>query len=38
MRYLAYMFILSFVVLSFSLTASAEAEVHEEDIIVGNVI
>ena len=38
MRYLAYMFILSFVVLSFSLTASAETEVHEEDIIVGNII
>ena len=43
MRYLnlsslGYVFLLSFVVLSFSFTANAEEEVHEDDIIVGNVI
>ena len=43
MRYLnlnclVYVFLLSFVVLSFSLTASAEEDVHQDDIMVGNVI
>ena len=38
MRYLGYMFLLSFMVLSFSFTASAEEEVHADDIVVGNVI
>ena len=43
MRYLnlnclVYVFLLSFVVLSFSLTANAEEGVHQDDIMVGNVI
>ncbi len=38
LRSLGYVFLLSFVVLSFSFTANAEEEVHEDDIIVGNVI
>ena len=37
MRYLGYIFLLSFMVLSFSFTASAEKEVHQDDIVVGNV-
>lgn len=43
MRYLnlnslGYLFLTAFVVLSFSFVANAEGDVHEEDIIVGNVI
>ena len=38
MKYLGYVFLTTFLALSFSLSASAEAEVHDEDIIVGNVI
>ena len=43
MRYLnlssfGYVFLLAFVVLSFSFAANAEEEVHADDIVVGNVI
>ena len=43
MRYLnlrgfIFLFVLSFAVMSFSLISSAEEEVHQEDIITGNVI
>ena len=38
MSSLGYVFLMAFVVLSFSFAANAEEEVHDDDIIVGNVI
>ena len=35
---LVYLFVLSFVVLSFSLISSAEEDAHKDDIVQGNVI